>query len=250
MRSPSRRVESEGVVMTSISILLPARLPSGHAPGRMPAKRLGAIVALWAALAACPAPAQEGAANGANAPAASADVPQAGGSPGDSPAKGAAAAPDKAATSNRGDVEPVTPMHGAASLQRRANMKALIANALPKHPGAPAGTTRVGPLPARPVVEAAAVRNAIGVQMPGAKSPGHDGAGVATQPRVTGIGTTLGSAGSATRPMPVPTNAGAALRGVGVNGTAMGRVASGPALVGGPARDRSGINGTVMRPRF
>jgi hypothetical protein len=264
MPSPSPRGEAEDVAMMSIPVRPATRMPSGHAPGRMPAKRLlpakrlgakglGAIVALWAALAACPALAQE--ANAPSAPAAGADSPQAGGGPGDSVVKGAAAAPDGAATTNSRDIEPVTPMRGAAGLQRRANLKGLIANAPPRPAGAPAGYTRVGPLPAYPAAQAATARNAIGVPIPGAKPPGHDSAGIASQARAAGIGTAgigtaPGSAGSVTHQMQVPANAGAALRGAGVNGTAMGHVASGPAPIGGPARDRSGINGTLMRRKF
>jgi hypothetical protein len=240
MPSPSQRGEADGVAMTSISILPMIRTPHGHEPG-LPVKMLGAIVALWAALAACPAPAQD--AGPAAAPAGGGDAPQAAGSPGDGAVKGAAAAPDGAV--NRSDIDPVTPMHGAAGLQRRAYLKALIANAPARPAGAP-GHTRAGALLAHPAVEAAAPRNAIGIAMPVARSPGRDSAGVATEARVTAPG----SAGSATHQMSVPTNAGAALHGAGVNGTAMGRVVSGPASVGGPAGNRSGINGTVMRPRF
>jgi len=36
-----------------------------------------------------------------------------------------------------------------------------------------------------------------------------------------------------------------------INGTAMGqRVSSSPVAIGGPARDRAGINGTLVKPRY
>jgi hypothetical protein len=41
----------------------------------------------------------------------------------------------------------------------------------------------------------------------------------------------------------------AALHGGGVNGTTNGRMAFGPASVGGPAGDRSGIIGTSVRTK-
>ena len=224
--------------------------PAGDASGPMPVKILGVVAALYVALAAFPAFAQEG------APPAGGDIPQAGGGPGpgpgDSAMKSGAAAPDAAATT-RGDIEPVTPVRGPTGLQRRANLKALIANSSAKPAGPLAGNTRVSPSLTRPGVAAGTARNSIGVAMPEARSPGRDGTGIAAQARVAGVGVASGSVGSATsqmRHMPVPTNAGAALHGAGVNGTTMGRVVSGPASVGGPARVRTGINGTSMRSRL
>src|SRR5215472_7055511 len=37
--------------------------------------------------------------------------------------------------------------------------------------------------------------------------------------------------------------------GTGLNGSTMGRITTGPGYIGGPAKDRSGINGTAIRPK-
>jgi hypothetical protein len=149
------------------------------------------------------------------------------------------------------DIDPVTPQHGPAGLQRRANLKALTADAPRQAAGVPAANTRVAPLPMRSGTAAAVPRDAIGIAMPGVRSPGHDVAGIMTQAgsRLSGPGAAAGNVGSATRQMPVPTSAAPALNGAGLNGTTMGRMASGPASIGGPVKNRSGINGTLMRSK-
>jgi hypothetical protein len=195
-----------------------------------------AMAALCATLAAYPALAQEG------APAAGGDASQAGdgaATKGPAPAGGAAIR----------DVEPFTPQRGAAGLQRRANMKALIANARTSAGGAPASwpATNVRTVPPQvlPGAGGAMPRNAIGATL-----PGHGVAGVQAPAggRPAGIGTPLpGVAGTAHR-VSLP-NAGPAPRGAVINGATMGRTPSGPGYVGGPARDRSGINGTLMPPK-
>lgn len=193
------------------------------------------IVALSAALAACPAPAQEAAA------AAGAD---AGGGPVDGAAmKGA----DGAALTN-GNLELAAPIRGSKSLWRRANVKTLIANAPGNAAGLPATNAGVGSPPVRPGTGVSTPRNAIGISLTGVRVPGHDGAGATNQAgaRLTGIGAAPGNAGSVTRQASVPANAGLA-RGAAINGTTMGRLVSGS--IGGPARDHSGINGTLMRPK-
>jgi hypothetical protein len=192
------------------------------------------IVALSATLATCPALAQEG------APAAGAEAPQAGGGPSDGTAmKG----PDGAAQTN-GDLELAAPVRGSKSLWRRANVKTLIANAPGNAAGLPAPNARTGVPPVHPGIGVSTPRNAIGMSLTGVRPPGHDGAGVPTQAgtRPTGVGTATGSAGGVTHQASPPTNTGAA-----INGTTMGRVVSGS--IGGPARDRTGINGTLMPPK-
>jgi hypothetical protein len=192
------------------------------------------IVALSATLATCPALAQEG------APAAGAETPQPGGGPSDGAAtKG----PDGTALTN-GDLELVAPARGSKSLWRRANVKTLIANAPGNAAGLAAANARTGLPPVHPGTGVSTPRNAIGMSLTGVRSPGHDGVGVPTQAgiRLIGIGTALGSAGGVTRQASAPTNTGAA-----INGTTMGRVVSGS--IGGPARDRTGINGTLMPPK-
>jgi hypothetical protein len=69
------------------------------------------------------------------------------------------------------------------------------------------------------------------------------------RPGLTGSGPAVGGADGAAHSMLAPKNAGIALRGTGINGTTMGRMATGPGLIGGPARDYSGINGTLIRPK-
>jgi hypothetical protein len=206
----------------------------------MPMRILAAVVALWASLAACPVLAQEA------APAAGGDAPQAGGGPGaDAPAKGT---PDGAAPASR-DVDLVPPVRGPAGLHRHAFQKALIANAVRKTAGLPLGAARFAP-PLRPGLQAGVQRNAIGAAMPAAHPPGRDVAvTIPAGTRLTTAGAPAGIAGHQTHQVPVPTSAGPALHGAAINGATMGRMASGPASIGGPARDRSGINGTAMRPK-
>jgi hypothetical protein len=146
---------------------------------------------------------------------------------------------DGATATNR-DVELVAPRRGAAGLWRRANVKTLIANTTGKA-GLPVNI-RIGPPLSHPRIEAAAPRNAIAITLPGRAL-----AGATTGSRSTGIGAPAGSAGSPTLQMHALPNAGVALRGAAINGTTMGRIAAGS--IGGPAKDRSGINGTLMRPR-
>jgi hypothetical protein len=128
-------------------------------------------------------------------------------------------------------------------------VKTLIANAPAKVAGLPAADTRMGPPLLRPPIDGSTQRNAIGIALPGARLPGYDRAGVTTGTRPTGIGTASVNVGNPTNKMRTPTNAGPALHGTAINGTTMGRVAAGAGSIGGPARDRSGINGTLMRPK-
>jgi hypothetical protein len=87
-------------------------------------------------------------------------------------------------------------------------------------------------------------RNAIGMSLTGVRPPGHKSAGVPDQAgtKLTGIGTAPGNALGVTHQASAPMNTGAA-----INGTTMGRLVSGS--IGGPARDRTGINGTLMPPK-
>ena len=50
-------------------------------------------------------------------------------------------------------------------------------------------------------------------------------------------------------PTHLGTNATPSTGTTGINGTAIGHIA-GPGSVGGPAKDRSGINGTALRRKF
>jgi hypothetical protein len=212
--------------------------------GLLRARLLGtAMATLCAVLAACPAAlAQEG------APAGGGDAPQTGDGP---PAKGTG--PDGSGTANR-DVEPFTPQRGSAGLQRRANLKALIATSRTNAGGAsasmPGSNVRTSSTPALPGVGATMTqRNAIGVALPGA-APGRGIAGIPTPAgsKPAGIGTPSSNVIGAIHHASLP-NAGLPSRGAVVNGTTMGRGSSGPGYIGGPAKDHSGINGTLMSPK-
>jgi hypothetical protein len=213
----SLKSEADGVTMRSIHT---------RAAGRL---LYAMIAALCAALAATSSPAQEG------APAAGADAPQAGEGPVDAAVKGQP--PDATAATNS-DIELFAPRRGAAGLWRRANVKTLIANAASKATGLPAANMRIVSLPLRPGIAVSAARNATGA-VPGPRPSGHDFAHL----------TTPAGPGGAAHPTPAPTNAGMALRGMGINGTTMSRMATGAGVIGGPARDHSAINGTLIRPK-
>jgi hypothetical protein len=202
-------------------------------------------IALCAALAASPGRAQE---DGANA---GSDRP--------------ASRPGGAGIGDGGDIvggrgaEPIRLEGGSASLQRRANRKALIATA----PNMPAAA-HIGAIPPFKLPGAAGgpARNAIGVVLPdGGQGLGHAvpgsiaPAGIGARgpgSGVAGAGTAAGNVGGAdARRWAIPPNpvTSPATHTSGINGTTMGHIASGPGYIGGPAKDRSGISGTAMRPR-
>jgi hypothetical protein len=226
---PREAVFHEDVAMTSIDT------------GRMPTSILAAaVVVSCALLAAHPAPAQE-------APAAGGDVPHGADSAGDA-AKGPAADPDAAPPPR--DLDLVPPRRGTAGLWRPTDMKALIPKRSNRAAGLPpANTPRIAPLPARPGTYGATPRNAIGTSI-SPRQPGPEPRGITPLPgtRPT-TGTTAGNGGTATRPTPVPAIASQTMHGTAINGTTMGRLASGPASIGGPAKDRSAINGTLLKPK-
>jgi hypothetical protein len=171
------------------------------------------LTALCAVMAAHPAPAQE------SAPAAGGDAAQ--------------------APAPAGDVEPFTPQRGPAGLQRRANLKAVIANAPANTAGVPPAAARAASSPARSRMDAVQ-RNAIGVALPGTPAPAGN--------KPANTGTPVANAAGITQRLPAPA-AGSALHATGINGTTMGRMMAGPGSIGGPAKNHSGINGTSMPPR-
>ena len=162
--------------------------------------------------------------------------------------------------------DPIRLEGGLAGLQRRANRKALTANA-PKTPAGAVATTGIGAPSLRAGADGGVARNAIGIVTPGgaqgtgraaagfmpqtggtasgpgigASRPGAVGGGMATtNPGGAGLGRSAVPFNAVTAPIPRPT---------GINGTNMGHIASGPSSVGGPAKDRSVINGTTIRPK-
>jgi hypothetical protein len=184
----------------------------------------------------------------------------------DASRKGAAAPPgalgtpsaDSGAALSR-DVDPIRLDGGFAGLQRRANRKSLIANA-PKMPAAQSANSGAALPVKRAGADGGAVRNAVGIVVPGGQdhavlgSMGSAGAGVrGSGSGIVSVGTAIGNIDGANAHRPaVPANAITSPAGhtSGINGTTMGHIASGPSYIGGPTRDRSGINGTAVRPRY
>lgn len=141
----------------------------------------------------------------------------------------------------------VTPDNGYAGLLRRANRKALIAAKRPVNPLA--GTAN---LPLTHLTrESPIARNAVGLVLPGSGA-GGTGPHVPVPPPHAGpsgtgpIGTAVVGGGHLP---PTPPNAAISpiLHTAGINGTTIGHIASGPGIIGGPAKDRSSINGTAVR---
>jgi hypothetical protein len=158
------------------------------------------------------------------------------------------------ANSTNGDLGPVIADGAAAGLRRRANLKMLLASP-PKGAAALLGRSIPGlpPRPIRPSVlpGPAAARNAIGAATPGAH-PTAFGVHlpVSATPGAANAGVMMGgvSAANAHRAAPLP-DAAARPQATGINGTTMGRVAAGSVPIGGPAKNRSAINGTLIRPK-
>ncbi len=157
--------------------------------------------------------------------------------------------------------EPIRLEGGSASLQRRANRKALIATA-PNMPAA--SSAKIGAIPSFKLhgAEGGPTRNAIGVIVPGGGQDfGHavPGSVAPAGIGVRGLGSGVAGAGTAAanvggadaRRSAIPPNVvtSPVAHTSGINGTTMGHIASGPSYIGGPAKDHSGINGTAMRPR-
>jgi hypothetical protein len=166
-----------------------------------------------------------------------------------------------------GHIDLVTPDggYGYRGLRRRAERKSLIANATKKT--TPPAVTVYGSTPnaGLSLKTDLSGRNSIGVVQP--KGNGGDPAwtfhgvtGSTTPPRsliTAGIvsgGSPLGDAGGEGHhppPYMIPANPPKApLNSIGVNGTAFSHVAPGSGVIGGPAKDRSAINGSAFRPKF
>jgi hypothetical protein len=160
-------------------------------------------------------------------------------------------------TSSHGGINLVTPDNGYANLLRRANRKALIAN-VPKKPSPLAGAAPKSQI-TNSSNDVVVPRNAVGLVMP----PPGTGQSVPAPKRAGGIGigaignglvggAVVGGSAEVRHLPPTPSNAAIppTVHTAGVNGTTMGHIASGPSMIGGPAKDRSGINGTTVRPRY
>lgn len=158
--------------------------------------------------------------------------------------------------------DPIRVEGGSAGLQRRAKLKALLANPPRMTTGSPVPSTRIVPPLVRPGAEAGATRNAIGIVLPGsgqglshAVPPSSTAAaGIGALRPGSGVGSVgappgnVGSADARRSAVPPHPATSPLAHTSGINGTTMGHIASGPSYIGGPAKDRSGINGTAMRP--
>jgi hypothetical protein len=143
-----------------------------------------------------------------------------------------------------------------SGLQRRTNLKTLIANAPRKPVGVLVTSTPQMPRPGAD----GGTRNAVGVMVPGATGGPHVGATPAHPGPVTGgvaatnpIGAgTTGMKGPADihRPaVPLSSVAAPAAHTAVINGSSVNHVGSGPSTIGGPTKNVFGINGTAMRPK-
>jgi hypothetical protein len=160
------------------------------------------------------------------------------------------------------DLGPIR-LEGFTGLQRRANRKALIANA-PQTPGRPPAAIGIGAPFMFSGATGRTAHNTAGAVMPGASisalgtpSAGRNAPDLRTSPAmgvnaVGSVGTAVTGAGAASRRPSLPSSAatGAPSYAAGISGTTVSHIASGPGYLGGPAKDRSGINGTAIRPKY
>jgi hypothetical protein len=107
-------------------------------------------------------------------------------------------------------------------------------------------------------------RNAAGVVVPGAANSalgtptvGRNAPDVRTSAAmgantIGSLATAATGAGTAWRRPSLPSSAvtGAPPHAAVISGTTVSHIASGPGYLGGPAKDRSGINGTAIRPKY
>jgi hypothetical protein len=173
----------------------------------------------------------------------------------------------KGATLDHG-INLIAPDDGYAGLRRRAMRKTLIANAVKKPAALLAGTGTTQQL-IRRGPDGGMVRNAVGMVVPagdGVGGPGsiHHGPGFMAHAGTDASGSRAGPTGTSTigsgagtgglggenhHPTILPGTAAGPVHTAVVSGTAMGHIVSGPAVVGGPAKGRTGINGTSLRPK-
>jgi hypothetical protein len=159
------------------------------------------------------------------------------------------------------DLGPIS-LEGFTGVQRRANRNALIAN-VPKIPGRPPASIGISAPFKFSGPNGGTGRNPASVVAPGASSStlappslGRNAPDLRT-PAATGVNS-VGSVAAVTgasaawhRPsLPSSAVVGAPSHAAVISGTTVSHIASGPGYLGGPAKDRSGINGTAIRPRY
>jgi hypothetical protein len=160
------------------------------------------------------------------------------------------------------DLGPIR-IEGFTGLQRRANRKALIANA-PKISGRPPTAIGITAPLMFPNANGGTAHNAASVVAPSASSSalgslslGRNAPDLRTSAAMgvnavgTNVATTVTGAGAAWRRPTLPSSAVAAppSHAGAISGTTVSHIASGPGYLGGPAKERSGINGTAIRPK-
>jgi hypothetical protein len=158
------------------------------------------------------------------------------------------------------DLGPIR-LEGFTGLQRRANRNALIANA-PKTLGRPPAAIGISaPLTfsganggmGRSIasVPGASV-SAFGPLSLGRNAPDLKPSAAIGANAVAPAATTATGAGAAWHRPGLPSSAvtGAPSHAAVISGTTVSHIASGPGYLGGPAKDRSGINGTAIRPKY
>jgi hypothetical protein len=188
------------------------------------------------------------------------------------PGHGPVGAPERGASAHGIDL--TTPDGGYANLRRRAERRSLIGHAEKKTLAVAPANSGPHPPGMPPRADAGTSRNAIGVLLSrgaGAEpSLGAHGPGIAgyTPLAPKGEGTTAAGGGSELRAPALGGNGASGIGDVrrppvhpgipanpspyatGINGTSMGQIAARSGMIGGPAKDRSAINGTGIRPKF
>jgi hypothetical protein len=160
--------------------------------------------------------------------------------------------PDAGANTDLGPIS----LGGFTGLQRRANRNALIAN-VPKISGRPRASIGISaPFKFSGETGRSLVAPGVSSSTLAPSNLGRNAADLRT-PAATGVNS-VGSVAAVTgasaawrRPsLPSSAVAGTPSHAAVINGTTVSHIASGPGYLGGPAKDRSGINGTAIRPRY
>jgi hypothetical protein len=189
------------------------------------------------------------------------------------PGHGPVGSPERGASAHGIDL--TTPDGGHANPRRRAGeRRSLIGHAEKKTLAVAPANSGAHPPGMPPRADAGISRNAVGALLSrgaGAEpSLGAHGPGIAgyTSLAPKGEGTAAASGGSALRGPALGGNGASgigdvrpppvrpAIRGypspypTGINGTSIGQITARGAMIGGPAKDRSAIRGTGIRPKF
>jgi len=150
-------------------------------------------------------------------------------------------------------IDLVRPDDGYSSIRRRAARSPPFANGQKKNLQT-ASPLAVAHPQTSPGVQVGPSRNAVGVSMPSDTGVGKPAPTrpIPALPITTGLAkNSVGiSVSQIRRPETHLSATGAMIPNTGINGTTMGHVGAGAGRVGGPAKDRSAINGSVVRHKF